>query len=462
MKVRHTSVTWLHRGSQQEILARWISEPVSAVITETHGVLTTQWLFLDCVGEIVITAETNTSPSSQQASIAEFFAFIDHLAEALPVAIPAVAGYLSYEALMRHHHIASHGRPDNCIGRYALYRRIIEIRSDLVREHTLSYEDLPPCVTPHHSFKASHHQPDPQPTVSLDILRDYLTSADPIGNLTRHFAQHPTLSATTHRNRVTTIQEMIRNGDVYQVNLSMHLAVRAALDPAALCQWLTGPGHSSQMALLRWDERLIASASPELFLRRDGDTVTCRPIKGTRPRGHDPIEDRAHLAHLAHSPKDRAELSMIVDLVRNDLHRVCLPGSVQVVAHATIEQHAFVHHTVSTITGTLAPGTSTHSLVDSLFPSGSITGAPKVAALRAIATLEPHYRDVYCGAIGFFGGNHVAHHNVAIRTISAERGIVSLWAGGGITIESDPAREYDECLWKLLTALQLLSKGSLP
>lgn len=461
MNVSYATALLPTRFSHDDIVSRWSAEPVAALIAETHGVLTTQWLFLECVGTIQIVDDSTAALSPDRVNIRDFFTFIDELAAALPLPLPAVAGYLSYEALLAHQCVSSQRRSDGGIGSYALYRRVIEIRSDHVREHTLSYENLPSWVVPPHSSPhASLPQTAPQPAITHEAARAYLEQSDPVSALAHHFAEHPHLSAATHHRQVTAIQEMIRRGDVYQVNLSMQLSVLADLDPVALCRWLTGAGRSSQMALLRWPDRLIASASPEQFLHREGDALTCRPIKGTRPRGRDITEDRAHRHALAQSPKDRAELSMIVDLVRNDLHRVCLPGSVAVLAHATIEQHAFVHHTVSTIAGTIAPNTSTFAVWDSLFPSGSISGAPKIAALEAISSLEPHLRDVYCGAIGFFGGKHVSHHNVAIRTLSAENGIVSLWAGGGITIDSDPAREYDECLCKLLTALQLLCKGT--
>lgn len=461
MNVHLSTIAWPHRCSHEEILSRWGSEPESALITETHGALTTQWLFLNSIGDILIGEHTTAAPSLERATIEQFFAFVDELGASIVAPIPALAGYLGYEALMRHHGVTTRRRPDGILGRYSLYSRIIEITSHGVREHTLSYDNLPSWVLPRCSSSTqSLPQPNYPSSITLDTVRTSLALPDPTTGLTHLFADQPTLSAAHHQTQVTTTQEMIRSGEVYQLNLSMHLSVLASLDPIALGCWLTGAGRSSQMALLRWPDRLIASASPELFLRRDGATLTCRPIKGTRPRGRDPIEDRRNATELAQSPKDRAELSMIVDLVRNDLHRVCLPGSVQVVAHATIEQHAFVHHTVSTITGTISPDTTSFALWDSLFPSGSISGAPKIAALRAIASLESHYRDVYCGAIGCFGGSYFAHHSVAIRTISAEHGVVSLWAGGGITIESDPAREYEECLWKLLTALQLLSTGT--
>jgi para-aminobenzoate synthetase component 1 len=195
----------------------------------------------------------------------------------------------------------------------------------------------------------------------------------------------------------------------------------------------------------------ILSASPELFLRLAGREVMSRPIKGTRPRSSDPAVDAAYRAELAASPKDRAELAMIVDLVRNDLGRVCEYGSVKVISPAgspaypyELETHPTVHHLVCSVAGRLAEGRDAIDLVRACFPGGSITGAPKVRAMQIIDELEPTQRSVYTGAIGMFGLDGSMTLNIAIRTIIAADGQMHVYAGGGIVADSVPEDEYEE------------------
>jgi para-aminobenzoate synthetase component 1 len=191
-------------------------------------------------------------------------------------------------------------------------------------------------------------------------------------------------------------------------------------------------------------------------LDRDG-RVEARPIKGTRPRGANPAEDAALAAELLASDKDRAENLMIVDLMRNDLSRVCALGSVCVPELFTVEHFARVHHLVSAVEGRLRDGLGPRQLLEATFPPGSITGAPKVRAMEIIAELEPERRGPVFGAMGWIGWDGAMDMNVAIRTMTVSNGSVSVRAGGGIVAESDALAEYAETVLKagaMLTSLE--------
>jgi para-aminobenzoate synthetase component I len=204
--------------------------------------------------------------------------------------------------------------------------------------------------------------------------------------------------------------------------------------------------------------RPTPSRSPEQFLQVNATgEVRTRPIKGTRPRGKTPEADAANLRDLTSNPKDRAENVMIVDLLRNDLGRVCEYGSVVVPKVCEVESYHYVHHLVSEVHGQLRPGLTPWHLLAAAFPGGSVTGAPKVRAMEIIAELEPTARGPYCGSVGFVGFNGYADSNILIRTITAGRGWLQFPVGGGIVADSDPVREYDETLHKaagMLLALQ--------
>jgi len=203
---------------------------------------------------------------------------------------------------------------------------------------------------------------------------------------------------------------------------------------------------------------VVASSSPERFLRIQPDgQVETRPIKGTRPRGVGPEHDAALALALAESEKDRAENVMIVDLLRNDLSRVCRPGTVRVPELFALEHYATVHHLVSTVVGDLAPGHDAVDVLRAAFPGGSITGAPKVRAMQIIAELEPTARGVYCGAIGYLSTTGTLDASIVIRTYLVRGRDVYFQVGGGIVADSDPEQEYWETLDKargLIAALR--------
>ena len=207
---------------------------------------------------------------------------------------------------------------------------------------------------------------------------------------------------------------------------------------------------------MRTGEVEIVSASPERFLKLADRRVETRPIKGTRPRGSTPEEDRRLGEELLASAKDRAENVMIVDLLRNDLSRVCRDHTVLTPEICVLESFATVHHLVSTVTGELRPGLDAVDLLRATFPGGSITGAPKIRAMEIIAELEPTRRGPYCGAIGWLGGDGWMDTSITIRTYAIKDRRVAFQAGGGIVADSDPAAEYDETLDKARALIEAL------
>ncbi len=240
----------------------------------------------------------------------------------------------------------------------------------------------------------------------------------------------------------------IRAGDIYQANLSHRFVARGRVDPLDLHRRLKSASPAPYAAFLRWDDLAIVGASPELFYQTRGDRIETRPIKGTRPRSADPVEDLRLADELRGSIKDRAELTMIVDLERNDLGRVCRFGSVRVVDPWAVESFEEVHHLVATVEGRLAPGVGPAEVVRAVFPGGSITGAPKIRAMEIIDELEPRRRSVYTGAVGYLSRGGLSAFNIAIRTILVEGDRVSYQVGGGIVADSEPEAEYAETLDK--------------
>lgn len=253
-----------------------------------------------------------------------------------------------------------------------------------------------------------------------------------------------------------TVQGYLQAGDCYQVNLAQCFSAAATGD--ALCAYLElrelSPAPFS--AYLNFPEVQILCASPERFVSVCNGVVETRPIKGTRPRDADPLIDAQLACELSFHPKDRAENLMIVDLLRNDLGKNCIAGSVRVPKLFDVESYAHVHHLVSTVQGELAPGRDALDLLRGCFPGGSITGAPKVRAMQIIEQLEPASRGIYCGAIGYAGFDGNMDTNIVIRTLVYSGGQIRCWAGGGLVADSQCDAEYQETLDKAAALLALL------
>jgi para-aminobenzoate synthetase component 1 len=249
------------------------------------------------------------------------------------------------------------------------------------------------------------------------------------------------------------VKDLIAAGDIFQANLSQRWTCPVeSTDPTALAlalhESLAAVSPAPFAAFLGAPDHAVASASPERFLRLRGREVETRPIKGTRPRAAEPHEDRRLGEELLASAKDWAENVMIVDVLRNDLGRVCETGSVRVPRLCQLETFPQVHHLTSTVHGTLRDGRSPFDLLHACFPGGSITGAPKIRAMQILETLEPIRRHLYTGSIGYVDWSGDADWSIAIRTAIVTGNAVHFAAGGGITADSDPDAEYREALIK--------------
>ena len=271
-------------------------------------------------------------------------------------------------------------------------------------------------------------------------------------------ALRSTFTERGYLSAVQRVREYILAGDIFQANLSQRFEAPFAEAPLAFYHRLRRENPAPFGAYLACDDVTVLSVSPERFLSLTGTQVETRPIKGTRPRGLGPMHDQALGRELTESEKDRAENVMIVDLLRNDLSRVCRPGSVRVPELFTLEQHPTVHHLVSTVLGELNPGVDATELLRATFPGGSITGAPKVRAMEIIAELEPTERGLYCGSIGYIGHTGAMDTNIAIRTCVVRNGRIYFSGGGGIVADSDPEHEYRETLHKVQGIVRTLAR----
>lgn len=266
-----------------------------------------------------------------------------------------------------------------------------------------------------------------------------------------------TLGREGFQDGVERIREYIRAGDLFQANLTHFLGASFADGGIALYRRLRSRSPAPFAAYLDTGEGEVVSVSPESFLSLRGRRVETRPIKGTAPRDPDPVRDGALAQGLLTSGKDRAENVMIVDLLRNDLSRVCRPGSVRVPRLLELESHPTVHHLVSTVEGELEPATGPVDLLRATLPAGSVTGAPKIRALEVLRELEPVRRGAYTGALGLLEAGGDLELSVAIRTAVVRDGQAMFGVGGGITLDSDPEAEWRESLDKGAAFLQAVS-----
>jgi para-aminobenzoate synthetase component I len=284
---------------------------------------------------------------------------------------------------------------------------------------------------------ASPPEPCALPLIAAAVTRDVPPGGTPGGARSplRIGAWECTWTAAEHAAAVEVVRDAIARGDVYQVNIVQHLAADFSGNPRDLAQRLA-PLRPLVKTPFVGDRWAVVSGSPELFLERRGDHVRTMPIKGTRPQGA--------AIELAASPKDAAEHVMIVDLERNDLSRVCRPGTVRWPDLMRTEAMAGVEHMVSTVEGRLRPGVGLAELLEATFPGGSITGAPKIAAVDLIASIEPVGRGASMGAIGRVHGNGDLELALTIRTFAIESGRIHFWVGGGIVWDSNPLQEVEE------------------
>ncbi len=286
------------------------------------------------------------------------------------------------------------------------------------------------------------------PLLVFGIFDDPDRSRGPAGGDFEVSKWSPTLDRATYEAAVAGIKEPIAAGRTYQVNFTMRMRARFAGDPLGLFEAMARAQRADHQAYLDLGDAAVCSASPELFFHREGRRVTTRPMKGTRPRHPDPVEDQALISDLILSRKDRAENTMIVDMMRNDLGRIAEVGSLDVPALHSIETYPTVHQMTSTVTADT--DASLVELFVALFPGASITGAPKVSTSGIITDIESDPRGIYTGAVGAISPGGVSEFNISIRTawVDRVRGTAEYGVGGGIVWDSDPTSEWFEALHK--------------
>lgn len=265
------------------------------------------------------------------------------------------------------------------------------------------------------------------------------------------------LSHSDYAERFKAVQRYILAGDCYQINLAQRFSAAYQGDEWQAYLRLRKATPTPFSGFMAWGQQAVLSLSPERFIQSKNGAVETRPIKGTRPRGATANEDLALANELMSSLKDRAENVMIVDLLRNDLGRVCKPGSINVPQLCKLESYPNVHHLVSVVRGQLAPGASPLALLAVAFPGGSITGAPKVRAMQIIAELEPCQRSVYCGSMGYVDIRGSMDTSITIRTLVADAGKLHVWGGGGLVADSTLDEEYVETLDKIRHLIKSLA-----
>ena len=327
-----------------------------------------------------------------------------------------VAGYLSYECGYHFERVADLAVPKP-LAWFGLYEEVE------IFDHFRAVQDLDQASDPDEGALAARSAPIAA-SIELEISKESYVAA------------------------IARIKEQLAAGNTYQVNFTDRVAFNSPLHPAQVFSTLSAQQHVAYSAFLNIDGRAIVSLSPELFFETQGDRIVTRPMKGTMPRGLDLADDERMANLLRNDEKNRSEHVMIVDLLRNDLGRICRSGSVEVKDPFSVERYDTLHQMTSTVVGNLRPGMTFYDIFRGLFPSGSITGAPKHRTMQIIQELERRCRGVYTGAIGFIGPNRSSAFNVAIRTLVMQGGEVSMGVGGGIVADSKPDDEYRECLLK--------------
>ena len=285
---------------------------------------------------------------------------------------------------------------------------------------------------------------------NLEEKEVFTTRKKPI-NLESNFTKD------SYKKAIKKAKEYIKAGDIYQVNLSQRFKVDLDMDPFDLYKILRKINPAPFAAYLNFGDVKIVSASPERFLKKEGNYIETRPIKGTRPRGSNLSEDKRLKDELTHSVKDKAENLMIIDLERNDLGRISEYGSVHVKEFMTCEKYATVFHLVSTVTGKLRKNKDAVDCLLKCFPGGSITGAPKIRSMEIIEELEPFKRSVYTGSIGYLSFNGNMDTSIVIRTFIIKDKKAYFQVGGGIVYDSDPEKEYEETLHKGKALIEAIS-----
>ncbi len=372
-----------------------------------------------------------------------FDPYIVPFAHPVPVAA-GLFGYLSYDLKDHLEKLPRTSIDDLCLPHICLFAPSILVIHDKVDESTCL------CV--------------PKPVLPSGITLDntleeferIITSEPPekIGFSGDAEGFRSNFEKNGYTDAIKMIKEYISSGHVYQVNMSQRFEMGFEGDAFSLFQTLYNDNPAPFFAFIQAGNHQIVSTSPERFILRTGDRVETRPIKGTRPRGNSQEEDKRLCRELRESRKDDAELSMIVDLLRNDLGKVCMGGSVRVTEHKRLEAYRNVYHLVSVVEGTLDGHYDSVDLITATFPGGSITGCPKIRSMEIIDELEPNRRHIYTGSIGYISFHDTMDLSIAIRTATIINNRIIFSAGGGIVFDSEPGDEFDETLHKGRTLME--------
>ena len=376
----------------------------------------------------------------------------------LPPLTGGLVGYLAYDAVRRLERLPEKAADDLHVPKLAfLFATDLAVLdhadgSVLLIANAVNWDDSPERVDQAYDDAVRR----------LDAMtRDLATPAEPTVATLRTDVPLGDVTTTApdggYQSAVERAKEEIRAGEVFQVVLSQRYETRTAADPLDVYRVLRVLNPSPYMYLLRFDGFDVIGSSPEALVKVEGGRALVRPIAGTKPRGATPEEDAALAAELLHDPKERAEHVMLVDLGRNDLGRVCEPGSVEVVDFFAVERYSHVMHIVSTVVGRVTAGRAAYDVLAACFPAGTLSGAPKPRAMELIEEIEPSRRGLYGGAVGYldFAGDLDAC--IAIRTVLLRDGVAYVQAGAGIVADSDPASEDAECRNKaraVLTAIR--------
>ncbi len=362
---------------------------------------------------------------------------LDHLNLPVPFAA-GLLGYLSYDLKDSLETLPRTSIDDLCLPHICLFAHSIIVVHDKKDESTKL------CI-PKRTFSGQLDLDH-----NLNFFKKALTASPPANEGFQRDAAGFKSNFTKfgYIDAIEQIKEYIASGHVYQVNMSQRFEMEFKGDSFGLFQNLYKINPAPFFAYVNAGNHQIVSTSPERFILQAGKRVETRPIKGTRPRGKTPKEDKSLCLELKNSKKDDAELSMIVDLLRNDLGKVCRTGSVRVAQHKRLEAYRNVYHLVSVVEGTLDSNRDSVDLITATFPGGSITGCPKIRSMEIIDELEPNRRHIYTGSIGYISFHETMDLSIAIRTATIYNGKIFFSVGGGIVFDSDPSDEYDETMHK--------------
>ncbi len=373
-------------------------------------------------------------------------------------------GCLSYDLARTFEVLPEHARDDlQFPDIYVLFVEVFVVVDHHASRTWLVYSPSPERLE-HENWETLHREGQSRLNELDAKVRSIDRVADEEKSGSRSIRIHEGQSVTDYQDRVRECQQLIADGDIYQANLSHRFQVEGITDGfssqaqagAKLYRQLRSINPSPHSAFLVFESDVIVCNSPERLVRLSDGLADMRPIAGTRPRGEGATEDRRLAEDLLSNKKERAEHLMLVDLVRNDLGRVCRYGSIRVDELMTVERYSHVMHLVSHVLGRLGEQHTAFDLIRAVFPGGTITGVPKVHCMEIIERLEPVRRGLYTGSIGFIGWDGNIDLNIVIRTLLLSQGSGYLQVGAGIVADSDPTREYDETLHKAQAFLQVL------